>query len=125
MRRGPWCGALALLLALAGLGQAGCAGSGSPWTKQLHIVVLGLTEDGSNVAPISGATVALTGSGEGSGSQTLATNPDGEATFRVEPGYTYTAAITATGYAAGQVVVEVGFFAESSMTRTVTLARSS
>jgi len=117
-------GAAVLALVLAAT-QMGCVGSGSPWTKQLHIVVLGLTEDGSNVVPVPGATVALSSSGRSSGTQTLTTDEDGEVVFRVEPGYTFTAAVTATGYATGQVVVEVGFWAESSITRTITLARSS
>ncbi len=123
---------LALATALALL-QGGCAGTGSPWTKQLRVAVLGLTGDGSGEVPITGASVTVTRTTSGTtdaslraatNSQTLATGSDGIAVFRVEPGYTYTVAVTASGYSTGQVTVDVGFFAGTAITRTITLAPS-
>lgn len=117
-----------LLGAMVSLAASGCAGTGNPWTKELRVAVLGLTGDGSAEVPVTGASVTVsksggTGGGSGStGSQTLATGSDGTAMFRVEPGFTYSVAVTATGYSTGQLSVDVGFFAGTTMTRTITLA---
>jgi hypothetical protein len=116
-----------LLVGLVPIMAGGC-GTGSPWVKQLRVAVVGLTTDGSGEVPLAGAQVTVTAASTTAGSraassQTLSTGPDGTATFRVEPGYTYTVAATATGYSAGQITVDVGFFA-GTMTRTITLAVS-
>jgi hypothetical protein len=116
-----------LLAGLVPLVASGCVGTGSPWTKQLRVAVVGLTGDGSGEVPLAGATVTVTAASTGgsgsTSSQTLATGPDGVATFRVEPGYTYNIAATANGYSNGQVSVTVGF-AAGTITRKITLAVS-
>jgi len=107
----------------------GC-GTGSPWTKVLRVVVVHNTADGSGVVPVPNATVAVarvtTGGGGTSagGSQSLAVDSNGVAAFRVDPGYSYTITATATGYQQAQVVVDIGFFADTEITRRLTLAPS-
>jgi hypothetical protein len=124
MRKVLWV-ALAAGLALT----AGCVGTGSPWTKELRVAVVSTTADGAEEVPVTSASVTLTrgsalGGGTGGstgGTQTQSTGSDGVAVFPVEPGYAYSATITATGYTTGQVSLEVGHLATQTITRKVVL----
>jgi hypothetical protein len=115
--------ALLALAAVIGIG-AGCAGTGSPWTKTVRVTVLQPTTDGTGEIPVTGATVtvseiAATGGGTSTNSQTQGTDPNGEALFALEPG-SYRVAVTMTGFTAMQVTVEVGYFAGDQV-RTIHL----
>jgi len=127
--RGLFLGALVAALAVCAATGTGC-GTGSPWTKLLRVVVVHNTADGSGVVPVPNALVtvarATTGGGGAStgGSQSLAVDSNGLAIFRVDPGYSYTITATATGYQQAQLVVDIGFFADTEITRRLTLAPS-
>ena len=145
MRRRHWATITALTLVAPALVSSGCGivsglyGTGaSPYTREVVITVLRNVPDTLNQVPVTNATVTVTqttsnqpsisGSAASSTttvSQTMGTDTTGRALFRVEPGESYTVAISASGYASATIVVSPSYYGPDVIQRVVTLAATS
>lgn len=130
--------ALAFALALAAL--PGCSGGlfgtgATPYTRELRIVVVANVESSLTQIPVPGATVSVSqytsnqpkvgttsGGTTTTVTQTMATDPSGQALFRVEPGESYRVSVSADGYSSATLIVSPSYYGPFTIVRSVTLA---